>query len=71
MKPKIRIHDIETDEVIDREMTDDEFSEYETQKALDVADQEAKAKVIADKEAALSKLAALGLTADDLKALGL
>lgn len=70
-KPTIRIHNIETNEIIDREMTDTEFAEYETQKTLDVAGQEAKAKVIADKEAALSKLAALGLTADDLKALGL
>lgn len=70
-KPMIRIHNIETNETIDREMTEVEFSEYEAQKALDVADQEAKAKVVADKEAALGKLAALGLTTDDLKALGL
>ena len=28
-KPMIRIHDIELDEVIDREMTDEEFAVYE------------------------------------------
>ena len=41
------------------------FTQYDAWKA----DQDAKAK--ADKSAAQSKLAALGLTADDLKALGL
>ena len=28
-KPTIRIHNIEIDEVIDREMTDDEFAQYQ------------------------------------------
>jgi hypothetical protein len=41
------------------------FAQYNALKA----DQDAKA--ITDKEAAQAKLAALGLTADDLKALGL
>ena len=37
-KPMIRIHDIELNEIIDREMTDDEFANYEA----DQADQAAK-----------------------------
>ena len=41
------------------------FAQYDAWKA------EQDAKVIADKSAATAKLAALGLTADDLKALGL
>ena len=34
-KPMMRIHNTETNEVIDREMTDSEFAEYEAQKAID------------------------------------
>ena len=71
MKPKIRIHDISTDEVIDREMTDTEFAEYEAQQALDDSRSELLALQIAKKLAAQAKLEALGLTTDDLKALGL
>jgi hypothetical protein len=67
----IRIHNTETDEIIDREMTDSEYTqhlkdvaEYEARKA------EAEAKATA-KASAEGKLAALGLTTDDLRALGL
>jgi hypothetical protein len=28
-KPMVRIHNLETNEIIDREMTDDEFAQYE------------------------------------------
>jgi hypothetical protein len=70
-KPMVRIHNVETDEVIDREMTDFEYTqhlkdvaEYEASKA------EAEAKAQA-KATAEGKLAALGLTTDDLRALGL
>jgi hypothetical protein len=71
MKPIIRIHNMATDEVIDREMTDEEYAEHLKQKAKDDAIAEAKAQALAAKAAAEAKLAALGLTADDLKALGL
>jgi hypothetical protein len=71
MKPMIRIHDIETNEVIDREMTDAEFADYEADQAAVAAEQQAKADAIAAKELAQEKLAKLGLTTDDLKALGL
>jgi hypothetical protein len=70
-KPTIRIHNIETDEVIDREMTNAEFAQYEAEQAEQAAKQaEAEAKAQA-KIAAEGKLAALGLTTDDLRALGL
>ena len=70
-KPMVREHNVETNEVNDREMTDAEFAEYEERQAVDAKEAKAKAKAEADKIAAQEKLAALGLTADDLKALGL
>ncbi len=70
-RPIIRIHNIETDEVIDREMNDTEFAVYEAdQVAYQAKLAEAETKATA-KAAAESKLAALGLTTDDLRALGL
>jgi len=62
----IRIHNIETDEIIDREMTDEEAAAL----LPNPLTKEEQAQLDA-KNAAQAKLAALGLTADDLKALGL
>jgi hypothetical protein len=63
-RPMIRIHNTETDEVIDREMTVAEFKIYEAdQKARATAKAEAEAKATA-KAAILDRL---GLTADELK----
>jgi hypothetical protein len=70
-KPIIREHNLETNEIIDREMTNEEFAEYEKQKAKDLVASEEEAARAAAKAAAEAKLAALGLDADDLKALGL
>jgi hypothetical protein len=70
-KPMIRIHDIELDEVVDREMTVAEFTQYEADQAEALA-KKAKAEAKAQAKAtAEGKLAALGLTTDDLRALGL
>jgi hypothetical protein len=61
--PMIRIHNVETDEVIDREMTADEFKIYQAELAAyaaknDETIQKAEAKAaIADR---------LGLTPDEL-----
>jgi PDZ domain-containing secreted protein len=64
-KPLIQIDD----EV--REMNDDEFENYQTIVAeIDARKAEAEAKATA-KEAAQAKLAELGLTVEDLTALGL
>ena len=61
-KPMVRIHNTETNEVIDREMTDDEFAQYEANKAAEAAKQaEAEAKATA-RAAILNRL---GLTADE------
>jgi len=61
-KPIVRIHNSETNEVMDREMTDDEFKAYEL-------DQIAIAKLAKEKEAKEAAKAALltklGITADE------
>lgn len=65
-KPMVRIHNVETDEIIDREMTDAEFEQWQTQ----VAEQEAKigaeAEALASKQALLDRL---GITAEEAKLL--
>jgi len=62
-KPNIQIDDIV------REMTDEEYTEYKVQQTANAAAQaEVDAKVAA-RESALAKLAALGLTADEIAAL--
>jgi hypothetical protein len=70
-RPMIRIHDTATNEVVDREMTAVEFKQYEAdQLAYELRQTEAEVKATA-KAAAQAKLAALGLTVEDLQALGL
>jgi len=60
----IRIHNIETNEVIDREMTAAELKVYEANQAAQaIAQVEAEAKATA-KAAILDRI---GLTADELK----
>ena len=58
----MRIHNTETNEVIDREMTDAEFDNYQTLKTID------EAEIIATKTKATAKtalLTKLGITADE------
>jgi len=64
--PTIKIHNTETDEVIDREMTDAEYENYQASIKVS-ADQD---KALADKAAAKAAIAdRLGLTADELATL--
>ena len=72
---KQQIHDVSTGEVIVVELTDEEQTIRDAEvaanlvlKKAEAAELKAKAKA---KEAAQSKLAALGLTVEDLQALGL
>jgi hypothetical protein len=65
-RPMVRIHNVETDEVIDREMNDAEFAQYEADQATQAAKKaEAEAKA-AEKQALLDRL---GITADEAKLL--
>jgi hypothetical protein len=70
-RPIIKIHNIETGEIVEREMDNEEYAAYEANELL-IAEKEKKiSEQIAKKAAAEAKLATLGLTSDDLKALGL
>lgn len=65
-RPVIRIHDLETNEVIDREMNDTEFAQYEADQAA-LAAKEAEATAKAEAKAEL--LARLGITEEEAKLL--
>jgi hypothetical protein len=65
-RPIIRIHNVETNEITDREMNDAEFAQYEADQAAQAAKQaEAEAKATA--KAAL--LTRLGITAEEAQLL--
>jgi hypothetical protein len=67
----IKIHNSQTGEVIEREMNAKELAQM-AKDAEAFAERQAEAQVKAQaKASAEAKLAALGLTSDDLKALGL
>ena len=61
-------HDVATGQIEVRELTDEEQAIYEATVAEKI---EAKESKLAAKAAAQAKLAALGLTVEDLQALGL
>lgn len=61
-RPMVRIHNIETNEIIDREMNDDEFAQYEADIAA-YAIEKAEAETKATARAAI--LDRLGLTAEE------
>jgi hypothetical protein len=65
-KPTIRIHNTEIDEVIDREMTDAEFAQYQEMIANTNA---LKAEAEANAQAKAALLKRLGITADEAKLL--
>lgn len=65
-KPMIRIHNTETDEIIDREMNAAEFTKYKADQAVNearLAEAEAKATAKA------KLLARLGITEDEARLL--
>jgi hypothetical protein len=65
-KPMIRIHNTETNEIIDREMNDDEFAAFQTVQAKYAAEQ-AEAEAKAAQKAAL--LERLGISEDEARLL--
>ena len=69
-RPQIRIYTGEG-QFIDREMNDEEYNQYEIDQAETKARKQAESEVAKKRANALSKLTELGLTTDDLKALGL
>ena len=67
----IKIHNAETGEIIEREMNAEELADLKTRQAETQARKLAEAELKANQEAAQIKLVALGLTPNDLRALGL
>ena len=69
-RPIVSIHNSETNEIIEREMEDSEFAVYESDIAESKQFQIDKAKAEADKASAKAsaqaKLAALGLTKEEV-----
>ena len=65
-RPMVRIHDLSTNEIIDREMNDAEFAQYEADQAAEVERVAAEA-VKAEQKAAL--LERLGITAEEAQLL--
>jgi hypothetical protein len=65
-RPTVRIHDLATNEVIDREMNDAEFAAYEANQAAQATEQ---AEVEAKATAKADLLAKLGITAEEAQLL--
>ena len=61
-RPTVRIHNSQTDEVIDREMNDAEYAQYEADQAANALEQ-AEAEAKAAQKAAL--LERLGITQEE------
>ena len=64
--PTITIHNVETDELIEREMNAEELAQWEADKAEQVMAEAAEAAKAAEKAALLTKL---GITDDEAKLL--
>ena len=55
-KPTIKIHNVETGEIIERDFNEAELAQWETNKAAEIIRQAAEAQKAADKAALLTKL---------------
>jgi hypothetical protein len=55
-RPTVRIHNLDTDEIIDREMNDAEFAEFESRQEVQAATDAAAAQKAADRAALLAQL---------------
>lgn len=65
-RPIVKIHNIETDEIIDREMNDVEFAQYEADQIAAAAAQETFLQKAREKAALLAQL---GITEEQAKLL--
>ena len=65
-KPMVRIHNTETNEIIDREMNDSEFAAYQADQELQVSLKVAENTKIAQRSSLLERL---GITEDEAKLL--
>jgi hypothetical protein len=65
-RPTVIIHNIETDEIINREMNDEEFASYKAEQAVEAARQAEAATKEAQRQALLDRL---GITSEEAKIL--
>lgn len=65
-RPMVRIHDTETNEIIDREINDAEFAEWQDDQAAQASAAAAAAQKAADRAALLAQL---GITEEQAKLL--
>ena len=65
-RPILRVHNVETNEVIDREMNDAEFAQYQADQLAQAEQIAAETARAAEKEALLDRL---GISADEAKLL--
>lgn len=70
-KPQVKIFNVETGEEIIRDANAQEIAQMELDAENQLKKLEVEKEIAAKKTAAEAKLQALGLTTDDLKALGL
>jgi len=61
-KPMVKIHNTETDEVIEREMNDDEFAQYKIDQEKQAAE---RAEIETNATAKADLLAKIGITAEE------
>jgi hypothetical protein len=62
----VKIHNVETGEIVEREMNANELAQWETDQAKTLASREAEAAKASDKAALLEKL---GITEDEARLL--
>jgi hypothetical protein len=65
-RPMVRFHNTETNEITDREMNDEEFSQWQLNKTNSDKEAQIEAEKAKAKEALLDRL---GITADEAKLL--
>jgi len=62
----VKIHDAQSDEIVEREMSDSEFAEFQNEKNKALEEQQAQIDKIAAKQVLLNKL---GITEEEAKLL--
>jgi hypothetical protein len=65
-RPIVKIHDLQNNEFIEREMNDTEFAQWEADQAAAEAEATAKAEKVAKRQTLLNKL---GITEEEAKLL--
>jgi hypothetical protein len=65
-RPIVRVHNVETNEVLDREMNDEEFADYQERQEAFVQEHSATLEREAEREALLARL---NITSDEAKLL--